>query len=195
MRPVPPGGSIEYAFRAGRAGAWLYHCSVEPMIQHVAMGMYGAVVVDPPDLAPVDEELVLVQSELWLGEDGELPEIERMTGADEDLVIFNGYADQYVAAPVHVTAGDRVRIWVVTAGPSQSSAFHVVGTQFDTVYEEGRYALRPSDPGGAQVLDVPPGAGGFVELVVPEAGTYPMVTHRLADAARGATGLLVADRH
>ena len=195
MRPVPPGGSIEYAFRAERAGAWLYHCSVGPMIQHVAMGMYGAVVVDPPDLAPVDEELILVQSELWLGEDGELPEVERMTAAEEDLVVFNGYADQYVAAPVHVAAGDRVRIWVVTAGPSQSSAFHVVGTQFDTVYEEGRYALRPGDPGGAQVLDVPPGAGGFVELVVPEAGTYPMVTHRLADAARGATGLLVADRH
>ncbi len=104
-----------------------------------------------------------------------------------------GAADQYARAPVRVRAGDRVRIWVVAAGPSQSSAFHVVGAQFDTVYEEGRYALRPDDPGGAQVLDVPPGAGGFAELVVPEAGTYPMVSHRLADAARGATGLLVAD--
>jgi nitrite reductase (NO-forming) len=163
------------------------------MIQHVAMGMYGAVVIDPPDLAPVDEELLVVQSEVWHGVDGELPEVSRMTDGDEDLVVFNGRADQYVDRPVRVSAGDRVRLWVVAAGPSHSSAFHVVGTQFDTVYEEGRYALRPSDPGGAQVLDVPPGAGGFAELVVPEPGTYPVVTHRLADAARGATGLLVAD--
>jgi hypothetical protein len=32
-----------------------------------------------------------------------------------------------------VGVGDRVRIWVLDAGPSASWSFRVVGTQFDTV--------------------------------------------------------------
>jgi nitrite reductase (NO-forming) len=192
MRSIEPGGELVYSFRAERAGAWLYHCGTMPVLQHVGMGMYGAVVIDPPDLTPVDRELLLVQSEVYLGEQGAVPEMEPMVAADYDLVAFNGYAHQYDHAPVEVTAGERVRIWVVDAGPSASSAFHVVGTQFDTVYREGSYLLRPSDSGGAQVLDLAPAQGGFVELVVPEPGRYPMISHRLADAARGAAGALVA---
>jgi nitrite reductase (NO-forming) len=65
-----------------------------------------------------------------------------------------------------------------------------VGAQFDTVYVEGRYALRPGDPGGAQVLDLAPAAGGFVETVFPEPGNYPFVTHVMVDAERGARGIV-----
>ena len=188
MRSIEPGESLTYQFRAARAGVWMYHCGTAPLLQHVANGMYGALIVDPPGLAEVDRELVLVQSELYL--DGTL---ESMRAARPDAVVFNGYADQYRHAPVHVDPGDRVRIWVLDAGPSDGSAFHVVGAQFDTAYKEGSYLLRAGDgtAGGSQALDLAPSQGGFVELSLDEPGTYPFVTHRLADASRGATGLLV----
>jgi nitrite reductase (NO-forming) len=107
-----------------------------------------------------------------------------------DAVVFNGYVSQYAHRPLPATAGERVRIWVLNAGPNRSSAFHVVGGLFDTVYAEGAYLLKPDDPGGAQVLDLAPAAGGFVEAVLPEAGIYPFVSHSMVDAARGARGAI-----
>ncbi|WP_233624542.1 hypothetical protein [Actinoplanes sp. ATCC 53533] len=57
--------------------------------------------------------------------------------------------------------------------------------QFDTVYREGRWQLRSADPGAAQVLDLTPAGGGFVETVLPAPGHYPVVSHVMVDPDRG----------
>jgi nitrite reductase (NO-forming) len=189
MRTIQPGESLTYTFTATMAGIWLYHCSTMPMSMHIANGMYGAVIIDPPDLAPVDHEYLLVQGELYLGPQGQPADADRIAGQLPDLVAFNGYADQYVHRPLTATAGDRVRVWVLDAGPNTPSAFHIVGGRFDTVYREGAYDLRREDAGGAQALALEPAQGGFVELVFPEAGDYPFVTHRMSDAEKGARGV------
>jgi nitrite reductase (NO-forming) len=170
----------------------MYHCSTMPMSLHIANGMYGAVVIDPPDLAKVDREYVLVQSELYLGPQGGVPELTQVAGEHPDLVVFNGYANQYDHAQLAARVGERVRIWVLDAGPNVAGAFHVVGGQFDTVYKEGAYLLRPGPgvTGGSQVLDLAPAQGGFVELTFPEAGHYPFVSHIMSDAERGAHGIV-----
>jgi nitrite reductase (NO-forming) len=196
MRSIPPGGQMTVQFRAEHSGIWLYHCATMPMIQHLAMGMYGAMVIDPPHLRPVAAQEIFVQSEFYLGAGGGVPMMADLLAADPDLVVFNGYSDQYQHAPVHVPAGKRIRIWVLDAGPSASSSFHVVGAQFDTVFKEGSYLVRPGNAahGAAQALDLEPGQGGFVELTLTRPGSYPFLTHRLADAERGAMGALVARR-
>jgi nitrite reductase (NO-forming) len=190
MRTIPPGASLTYRFTATRSGIWMYHCSTMPMSLHIANGMFGAVVIDPPDLPAVDREYLLVQSEMYLGPQGGTADADRIAAGTPDLVVFNGYARQYDSAPLPARAGERVRIWVLAAGPNRGSSFHVVGAQFDTVYREGAYDLRPTagSTGGSQALGLTPAQGGFVELTFPEAGTYPFVTHALADAERGAHG-------
>ena len=194
MRTIDPGEELTYQFVAQGSGAWLYHCSTMPMSLHMANGMYGAVVIDPPGLAPVDTELVLVQSELYLGPQDGTADEAALAAEEPTAVVFNGYVDQYVHAPVEVRAGDRIRIWVVDAGPQRPTAFHVVGAQFDTVFKEGAYLLRPgnAERGLAQVLDLAPAQGGFVELVLPEAGHYTFVDHAMVDGERGAHGILDA---
>jgi nitrite reductase (NO-forming) len=189
MRTIQPGETLRYTFTASQAGIWMYHCSTMPMSMHIANGMYGAVIIDPPDLTPVAHEYLLVQGELYLGPHGEPADAAKIATETPDLVAFNGYADQYVHRPLTATAGERVRVWVLDAGPNTPSAFHVVGGQFDTVYLEGGYRLRSSDPGGSQALALQPAQGGFVELVFPEAGDYPFVTHRMGDAEKGARGV------
>lgn len=83
---------------------------------------------------------------------------------------------------------------MVDAGPNRPSSFHIVGAQFDTVYREGGYLLRSGRDGlggaggGAQVLGLQAAEGGFVETVFPEAGRYPLVSHLMVDAERGAHG-------
>jgi len=191
MRTIAPGEELTYTFRAERSGIWMYHCSTMPMSLHIANGMFGAVVVDPPDLAPVDREYVMVQSDLYLGPQGEPADPERVATQDPDLVVFNGYAEQYRFAPLEARVGETVRFWVLDAGPNRPGSFHVVGGQFDTVFVEGEYALRDggsTGTGGAQALGLQPAQGGFVELTFPEAGTYPFVTHVMSDAEKGAGG-------
>ncbi|WP_241978272.1 hypothetical protein [Cryobacterium sp. Hz9] len=90
--------------------------------------------------------------------------------------------------------GERIRFWVLDAGPNLASSFHVVGGRFDTVYAEGDYLLRDggsTGTGGSQTLGLAPAQGGFVERSFPEAGTYPFVTHAMTDAERGAVGHIV----
>ncbi|WP_402371931.1 multicopper oxidase domain-containing protein [Isoptericola rhizosphaerae] len=192
MRTIAPGESLTYTFTATRAGIWMYHCATAPMSLHIAAGMFGAVIIDPPGLPDIDREYLLVQSEHYLGAHGGEPDTTAIASQHPDLVVFNGYADQYMFAPLEARVGERVRVWVLDAGPNRPSSFHVIGGQFDTVYLEGDYLLHDggsTGAGGSQALALQPAQGGFVELVFAEAGNYPFVTHILSDAEKGASGL------
>ncbi len=203
MRTIPPGESLTYHFTATRAGIWMYHCSTMPMSSHIAAGMHGAVIIEPDGLPAVDRSYVLVQSEIYLSSPGATAaaatEVDSAKVAAEkpDRVVFNGIANQYDQAPLTAKVGERVRIWVLAAGPNRGTSFHIVGGQYDTVWREGAYELlRGTDPygktgGGSQTLALAPAEGGFVELVFPEAGRYPAVSHIMVDAERGAHGSVV----
>nr|WP_246422490.1 multicopper oxidase domain-containing protein [Nocardiopsis mwathae] len=190
MRTIGPGERLVYRFTAERAGAWLYHCSTPSMLQHIGNGMYGAVIIDPPDLEQADREYVLVSSQLYLGEPGSEGQVAKMREGRPDAWVFNGGAGQYAAAPLAARAEERVRFWVVAAGPSDGIAFHIVGTVFDSVYKEGAHLVRPDDPGGAQVLDLAAAQGGYVEAVFPEPGHYALVDHDMRRAEAGAHGIV-----
>ncbi|MER6623488.1 multicopper oxidase domain-containing protein [Streptomyces sp. NPDC000931] len=194
MRTLGPGERLVYRFRAEKAGAWLYHCSTAPMLQHIGNGMYGAVVIDPPGLEEVDHEYLLVSSELYLGTPGSTAQVTRMREGTPDAWVFNGVAAQYAKRPLTLKAGERARFWVVDAGPVDPVAFHIVGTVFDTVYKEGAYLLTPEHPGGAQVLDLAPAQGGFVETTFPGAGHYSFVDHDMRHAEAGAHGTVEVSR-
>ena len=192
MRTIGPGQSLVYQFQATHSGIWMYHCGTPPVLHHVGNGMYGAVIIDPPDLPAVDHEYIFVQSELYLGGTTEAGYM-KMQNEQWDAVVFNGYVNQYSAAPIRVEPGQTIRAWVLDAGPSESSSFHVIGTIFDTVYREGHYELRPdATHGGSQALDLQPAQGGFVEFTLEKPGTYPFITHKLADVCKGALGLFQA---
>jgi len=192
MRTLNPGESLVYQFEAQYSGIWMYHCGTPPILHHIGNGMFGAVVIDPPDLAPVDHEYIMVQSELYLGPNGQPGDLTKMLADKYDAVVFNGYYNQYKLAPISdIEAGERVRIWVLDAGPSDVSSFHIVGTIFDTVFKEGAYLLRPgnAEQGGSQALDLLPAQGGFVELSFAKPGMYVMVTHKFSDATVGGLGV------
>jgi nitrite reductase (NO-forming) len=192
MRTINPGESLDYTFTATRSGIWLYHCSTMPMSAHIANGMFGAVVIDPPDLSPVDQQYVLVSSELYLGPQDGSVDVDKINARQPDAVVFNGYVNGYGADPLTATAGERIRIWVLNAGPNEPLSFHVIGAQFDTVFAEGSYLRRPgnAEHGGSQALSLQPAQGGFVELVPPEPGRYPFVSHIMWGAEHGEHGIL-----
>lgn len=193
MRTIQPGESLVYQFEAKHAGAWMYHCGTAPALHHIGNGMFGAIIIDPPELEPVDHEFIFVQSEIYLGPEGRPGDLTKMQNEQHDAVVFNGYVNQYQHRPIRVEPGERIRAWVVDAGPSENSSFHVVGTVFDTVFKEGAYLLRPDETnGGSQALDLQPSQGGFVEFTFDEAGLYLIVTHKFANVGKGALGVFQA---
>ncbi|MGR8933887.1 MAG: multicopper oxidase domain-containing protein [Gammaproteobacteria bacterium] len=196
MAPINPGEEKIYEWRADYAGVWMYHCGANPALHHIASGMYGMVVVEPPEgLARVDHELALVQSEFYVGDYGRETSLQKaaMGNPSPDYVVFNGVAMQYKDEPIPVETGKQVRIFVLNAGPNEDSAFHIVGTIFNRVIKEG-VELAPGNKGrwGSQVVDLAPAQGTIVELTTAEDGLYPIVTHAFNFVGKGALGLLKA---
>jgi len=196
MRSINPGEELLYEWKADYAGVWMYHCGTAPALHHIANGMYGMVIVEPKEGLPqADKEFTLVQSEWYLGPQRDLTNLEKAAVAapEPDYVVFNGVANQYKDHPLKVGTGERVRVFVLNAGPSVDSAFHVVGTIFDTVIKEG-VALTRDNAGhyGAQAVDLAPAQGAIVEFTTAEDGLYPIVTHAFNYVGRGALGLFQA---
>lgn len=196
MTSIKPGEEKLYEWRADYAGVWMYHCGTAPALHHIANGMYGMVIVEPKEGLPkVDKEFALVQSEWYLGPQGQPASLAKASAAAAapDYVVFNGIANQYKDAPLKVGTGEKVRMFVLNAGPSVDSSFHIVGTIFNSVIKEG-VVLASDNPGhyGAQAVDLAPAQGAIIEFTTAEDGLYPIVTHAFNFVGRGALGLVQA---
>ncbi len=196
MTSINPGEEKLYEWTAEYAGVWMYHCGTSPALHHIANGMYGMVIVEPKEGLPkVDHEFAIVQSEWYLGAQGEPASLTKAAAAAPapDFVVFNGVANQYKDNPLAVGTGSKVRVFVLDAGPNIDSSFHVVGTIFSSVIKEG-VRLEQGNAGnfGSQAVDLSPAQGAIIEFVTPEDGLYPMVTHAFNFVGRGALGLFQA---
>ena len=194
FRSIAPGESVSFNFTPRYAGAFLYHCGTPPILLHMGSGMFGAIIVDPLTPLPPAKEFVLVQSEFYLME----PKngissfnYTKMLSTVPDIVAFNGRPGQYHAAPIRVKQGDRVRFYVVSAGPTHPCYFHVVGQQFETVYLG---APPESAVHGIQTFSVPAGGGMVFEFTAELVGEFPFVNHGFGHGQKGATGLRLSNR-
>ncbi len=196
MRSIAPGEELIYEFTTDYAGVWMYHCGTDPVLHHIANGMFGMVIVEPEGgLPPIENEFFIVQHEWYLGPQGEVSSYAKANQAAPapDFVMFNGAAFQYKDHPIEIPTGEEVRFFVLDVGPSIDSSFHIVGTIFDNVIKEGVHLDRGNDGNWAsQAVDLSPAQGAIIELKAAEDGLYPMVTHAFNFPGRGAVGLLQA---
>jgi nitrite reductase (NO-forming) len=196
MVEIKPGATFTYTFQADYAGVWMYHCGTAPALLHIANGMFGMVIVEPKGGLPkVDNEFAFVQSEWYLGAQGQAVDYSKAlsTAPQPDFVVFNGIANQYKDNPVPVKTGGRVRVFILNAGPSEDSSFHVVGTIFDTVTKEGIQLVKGNAGGwGSQAVDLAPAQAAIIEFSPAEDGMYPFVTHAFNFVMHGAIGIFKA---
>jgi nitrite reductase (NO-forming) len=190
---VKPGETKKYTFTASYPGTFFYHCGADPMIQHIARGMFGVIIVDPkdPNSRPkADREYVLVQSELYANPDNQAD----MMANKWTNVMFNGGIFKY--DPVHDPAatrilqakpGERVRIHFVNAGVNEFSSFHPIGGIWDRVYASG----NPKNQSvGLQTFVVGPGDAADFDLISPVEGSNALVSHSMRQALSGAIAIL-----
>ena len=198
-RSIAPGQTIEFEFTLNYPGVFMYHCGTPMILEHIASGMYGAVVVEPRDGYPtkVNREYVVVQSEFYAKPDPGRRKVvgaplyildgDRLRAAQPTHIVFNGVHNGMVKKPLAAKPGERVRLYVLNVGPSKTSSFHVVGTIFDRAWFEG----NPDNQfRGMQTVLLGSSNSAIVEFVIPEAGSYIMVDHHFANASQGAIGLV-----
>ena len=194
--PVLPGESLSFDFVPAYPGIFMYHCGVPPVLEHIANGMYGVIIVNgtgsqtlPP--AP-GGQYVLIESEFYLNshpnsDGGYGGNYTKMLAATPDYVVFNGGAFRYQASPLVVQPNELVRLYVFNEGPNIWEAFHVIGSIMDTVYVDGNPANVLH---GLQTVNIPPSGGAIVDLYFPDAGgKNPFVNHAFAYAQKGAVGV------
>lgn len=191
---IKPGEEKHYTFTADYPGVFFYHCGSDPMIQHIARGMFGTIIVDPKDthaMPKADREYVLIQSELYPNPDAK----EDMMQNKWSNVMFNGGIFKY--DPVHDPAatrwlqakpGERVRVYFVNAGPNEFSSFHPIAGIWDAVYPSG----NPKNvEHGLQSFVVGPGDAATFDLISPKEGANAIVTHSLKAALTGAIAVIM----
>jgi nitrite reductase (NO-forming) len=190
-----PMKNVSYSFPADVPGTFVYHCTATPILDHIASGMYGMMIVEPkagwPDGSA--QEVTIVQSELYGLPDAHgfiVGSHAKMVEARPDFVVFNGALHRYdVQHPIEIKVGKLVRVFFVNAGPNLSSVFHVTGVLFDTVYKSG----NPADAmNGLNTLEVPPSDGAVFEFRVTQPGDYQFSDLNRAQQYKGANGVFRA---
>ena len=200
-RSLAPGQTIAFDFTPNYPGVFMYHCGTPMILEHIASGMYGVMVVEPRGGYPtrVDREYVVIQSEFYArldpeghkvnGEPVYVLDTERVRSKESTYTVFNGRYNGMVEHPLFAKPGERVRLFVLNVGPSNTSSFHVVGTIFDRVWLDGN---PHNELRGMQTVLLGSSSSAIVEFRIPEKGKYIMVDHHFANASQGAIGLIDA---
>jgi nitrite reductase (NO-forming) len=196
---VQPGESKTFTFTPLNAGVFVYHCAFPPPWHHIAQGMYGAILVEPPGgLPPVDREFYVVQGEWYTSEPFgtaghmEFDEAKAYAEAPE-YYTFNGNVNALTKIhPLEANVGEKIRLYFGVGGPNIGSNFHIIGEIFDKVFSGSPETYIANE----ETWYVPPGSVSAFEFVVNEPGAYVLVDHALFRAAHGALGqLIVAGDH
>jgi nitrite reductase (NO-forming) len=191
---IPANSSFSFNWKANYPGVFLYHCGAAPVIAHMSHGMYGMVVVDPASQGyaqPADVQYAILQSEFYIMRtaDGSYvnDDNKALNAGTPDYVTFNGYSNQYEQHPLVAKVGQRIRIFIGNAGVNHFSAIHVIGAIIKDVYVDGNPGHHFTD---AQTIIIPPGGASVIDLVIPQAGEYPLITHDMSDMSKGAVALI-----
>jgi nitrite reductase (NO-forming) len=192
-----PGHESQFTFKALNPGLYVYHCATAPVGMHIANGMYGLILVEPPQgLTKVDREFYVMQGDFYTvgayREKGAQPfDMQKAIDERATYVLFNGSEGALVGdKALKAKVGDRVRMFVGNGGPNLVSSFHVIGEIFDRVYSEGGSRYQEN----VQTTLIPAGGSAIVEFKVEVPGTYIIVDHSIFRTFnKGALGMLRVD--
>jgi nitrite reductase (NO-forming) len=213
---LKPGESKTWDIKADEAGVFMYHCGADGLNgvwEHIANGMYGAIVVHPQNERPA-KEFYMTFSELYNTADQGPFKGANSTGSFDlvkfitdqpDLVLTNGMAHKYVpslgtiakldlnknATVFKVKPGELTRWYLLNPGPNDGVSFHFISGMIDVHdgFIKNRY--------GTQLLNdetwwVPPGSASVIESTFPEEGIYVGVDHAMKDVVKGGAFAVLA---
>src|SRR5204862_6150738 len=162
--PVQGGKQSTDEFEARPSGLQPYPVHAPPLAEHIAKGLYGAFVVDPPQGRPPADELVMVQNAFD-------PNFDE----DNEVYAVNTVAFHFMHTPVRVRRNDLVRIYLVNIVELDPiNSFHVHGNFFHR-FPTGT-SLEPSEY--TDIVIQGQGQRDVLELRFPYTGRYMFHAHK-----------------
>ena len=191
---VTPGQEATFSFRALNPGLYVYHCATAPVGMHIANGMYGLILVEPPGGLPrVDREYYVQQGEVYtrgdFGAGGhQIFDMQRAIDENPAYVVFNGAVGSLLGdKALQANVGETVRLFVGNGGPNLVASFHVIGEIFDRVHVEGGDLVNEN----VQTTLIPAGGAAIVEFKLQTSGNFLLVDHSIFRTFnKGALGIL-----
>jgi FtsP/CotA-like multicopper oxidase with cupredoxin domain len=174
--PIERGGTFHYAFTATQAGTFFYH-SHDHVDRQQALGLYGALIVDPAiaaDEVPADVESV-VQVQEWLLRDGLTFPAMPMEGALPNYFTINGRAWPATEA-IHLRVGQKLKLRFIGAGTTAVHPMHLHGGPFTVGARDG-VTLPPSARYEADTINLGPGQRYDVVWPAREPGKWMLHCH------------------
>lgn len=177
-----PGHASQFTFKALNEGIYVYHCATAPVGMHVANGMYGLILVEPPQGLPkVDHEYYVMQGDFYTAgkyrEKGlQAFDMEKAIDERPTYVLFNGAEGALTGdKAIPAKTGETVRLYVGNGGPNLVSSFHVIGAIFDEVRYEGGSNVQKN----VQTTLIPAGGAAVVKFTTKVPGSYVLVDHSI----------------
>ncbi len=171
---VDVGEEFTYEFDARPFGLHLYHCHASPLAGHIAKGLYGAFIVDPPAGRPAADELVMVQNAFD-------PNFDE----DNEVYAVNTVAFHFMYEPVRVRLGELVRIYLVNIVELDPiNSFHIHGNFFHR-FPTGT-SIEPTEYTDTVIQGQ--GQRDVLELRFPYTGRYMFHAHKSEFASLGWMG-------
>jgi FtsP/CotA-like multicopper oxidase with cupredoxin domain len=129
---IPAGGKGTYSFTAEPFGVFPYHCHIAPFDQHVARGLYGTLIIDPPTPRPAANEMVML-----------LNGFDLQFSKNNDVYSVNGLPGYYQDHPIPLKIGQLNRVYIVNMTEFDAvNSFHLHGNLFN--YIPSGTSLKPS---------------------------------------------------
>jgi len=135
--PIEPGQTFAYEFTTQQRGTFFYH-SHHHVDRQQALGLYGALIIDPRDPAtePAYDQEVLVQLQEWTFREGYTFPAMPMEGALPNYFTINGKA--YPATEtVNMRLGERLRVRFIGSHSGFIHPMHIHGGPFTIVETDG----------------------------------------------------------
>lgn len=195
---VPANGEYIYEFPLTTAGIFYFHCHSadggRTISQHIRMGLYGAIIVDEPDRAPV-KEFVLFYAEGQPGSPAPFVINNRGIPGGEMALMetfekkgFDGVAEQLnvTVTALKVKKGDVVRLHVINIGDLYHSHHH-------HGFEHRSIRTLRGDSWAASLLPLMPGQADSLEFTAVESGIWLMHCHVVSHADAGMIAVLIVE--
>lgn len=154
--PVPPGGRYVYEYTVVQSGTYFYHSHTRPDRQQT-LGLYGALIIHPRDLAaePKATYEYVVELQEWLQRDGLTYPAMIMEGGLPNFFTINGKS--YPATDtLRMRVGETLKLRIIGTNNNFIHPMHMHGGPFTVVARDG-VVLAPSARFEADVVNVGPG--------------------------------------
>ncbi|WP_016952617.1 multicopper oxidase domain-containing protein [Anabaena sp. PCC 7108] len=174
IRPISNGKATIYEFDAEPYGVHLYHCHIAPVTRHIAKGLYGMFIIDPPKPRPPADEIVLIMSGYDVNDDNR-----------NEYYAFNGVPHHYMHHPIQIYQNQLIRLYILNIIEFDPAVtFHLHANFFD-VYRSGM-TMTPSEK--TDVLTMGVAERHILEFAFRYPGKYMFHPHQDAVAENGCMG-------